>query len=81
MLVSSVYVNDTEPLAVIMMNSILLPILSFYSCSVLKLRYVASLTNCSALNCVSLELISCSFGMMHFSDTILSTNSDARAVK
>ena len=63
-----------------MMDSILLIILSLSSCSVLYPRNAASLTNCSALNCVSLEVSSYSFGMMIFSDTILSTTTDVRAV-
>ena len=42
-LVYSACVNDTEPLSVLMMDSIILLILSFYSCNVFYLRDAASL--------------------------------------
>ena len=80
-LVSSAFVTDTEPFYVLMADSIILPIPSFFSCSVLLLRDAASLTICSALNCVSLEANIFSCGTMNFSDTILSTTSNVRAVK
>ena len=81
MLVYSECVNDTEPLGVLTMNLILLLIPSLSSFSVLLLRDAASLTNCSALNCVSLEANIFSCGTMNFSDTILSTTSNVREVK
>ena len=80
-LVSYACVNDTEPLSVLNMDSILLLILSLSSCSFLYLRDDTSLINFSAFACVSLEVGSCSCGMIIFSDTILSTNFDVRAVK
>ena len=79
-LVSSACVYDNERLAVLMMDCILFLILSFSSCGVLYLRDAASLKNCSALNCVSLEVSSCICGMIHLSGTILSTTSDVRAL-
>ena len=53
-LVSSVCVNNTEPLSVLMMASIFLPILPFSFCIVLYLRDATSLTKCIVFNYVSL---------------------------
>ena len=58
MLVSSEFVNNTKPLVVLVMVSILLPIRSFYSGSVLWIRDAASIMDFGALTCVSLEVSS-----------------------
>ena len=65
-LVSSAYVNDNEPLAVFMMDYIILLILLFSSCSILYMRDATSLTNCSAFNFVFFEFSSCSCDMINF---------------
>ena len=57
-LMYSAFVNYAEHLSVLMMDSIIFPILSFSSFSVLQIRDSASITNCSTFNFVYLEVIS-----------------------